>query len=272
MNTEQSGAETMGAAPNRKMPALFVGHGSPMNAIEDNQYVRAWRELGASLSKPAAILSISAHWLTEGTYVHTSSRPKTIHDFWGFPEELYRIDYDCPGAPMLAREVMSLVSGTVVKADSEWGIDHGTWAPLRHLFPGADIPTCQLSIDISKPSRFHYDLGAQLTPLRERGVLIIGSGNIVHNLGRISFDPEAQPYDWAVEFDELAAKCIEAGDHESLIAYKNLGEAASLSVPTPDHYWPLLYTLGVQGKDERISFPVEGLAHGSISMRAILIS
>ena len=203
-----------------------------------------------------------------------AAQPTTIHDFWGFPEDLYRVRYDCPGAPELAAELRSLIKVARVEPDAEWGIDHGTWVPLRFLFPDADIPTLQLSIDLARPSRFHYQLGAELAPLRDQGVLIIGSGNIVHNLGRVSYDSDAEPFDWAEEFDAQARELIEAGDHEALIAYEELGKAASLSIPTPDHYWPLLYVLGLQGKDERggaepISFPVEGIAHGSVSMRAV---
>ncbi len=254
-----------------RMPALFIGHGSPMNGIEDTPYARAWRDLGARLPRPAAVLSISAHWLTEGTFVLDAAEPKTIHDFWGFPEELYRVEYECPGSPALADELRAIVEGANIRPGSDWGLDHGTWVPMRHLFPFADIPTFQLSIDISRPAQFHYDLGAELAPLRDKGVLILGSGNIVHNLGRISYDPDAPAYDWATEFDALAAELIAAGDHASLIAYEQLGGAASLAIPTPDHYWPLLYVLGIQNVEEQITFPVEGIAHGSVSMRTVAL-
>jgi len=257
-------------APER-MPVLFMGHGSPMNGIEENRYSRAWREIGARLPSPKAVLCISAHWLTRGTFTHDGPKPKTIHDFWGFPRELYEISYDCPGSPELAREVRSLVHGTPVEPDSEWGLDHGAWVPLIKMYPHADVPVFQLSIDISRPAAFHYELGRELAPLREKGVLIVGSGNIVHNLGRVSFEPDAAPYDWAMEFDALSRDLIERGDHKELIAYEDLGRAASLSIPTPDHYWPLMYILGLQLPAEPVSFPVEGIAHGSVSMRTVLI-
>lgn len=254
-----------------RTPVLFVGHGSPMNAVEDNEYARAWRRLGESLPRPRAILSISAHWLTRGTRVDVSQRPATIHDFWGFPERLYRKEYGCPGAPELAARVQAMIHEAMVEPDSEWGLDHGTWMPLVRIYPSADIPTFQLSIDLTQPAGFHYRLGAELASLRDEGVLIMGSGNIVHNLGRVDFDPGAPPYDWAVEFDELAGRLIEAGDHEALMAYEKLGSAARLAVPTPDHYWPLMYILGLQGRSDRVSFPVTGIAHGSVSMRAVLV-
>jgi 4,5-DOPA dioxygenase extradiol len=254
-----------------RMPALFVGHGNPMNGIDDNTYSRAWKELGTRLPKPAAVLCVSAHWLTHGTLVHTARRPRTIHDFWGFPEELYEIEYDCPGAPELAEEIRSLAGVSKVEGDLDWGLDHGAWVPLLRLFPDADIPVFQLSIDMTKPSEFHYRLGEELMPLRERGVLVMGSGNIVHNLGRADYDPEARPYDWSIEFDELSRTLIENGDHEALIDYQALGPAARLSVPTPDHYWPLLYILALRGQEEPVDFPVNGIAHASVSMRAVTL-
>lgn len=254
-----------------KMPVLFIGHGSPMNAIEQNQYTQAWKMLRNKLPKPNAILSISAHWLTKGTFVHANKNPKTMHDFWGFPDELYEIQYRCPGAPKTAAVVQSLIKSSRIESDTEWGIDHGTWVPLRYLFPEADIPVFQLSIDFSKSAQFHYNFGKELAPLREQGVLIIGSGNIVHNLGRMQYARDANPYDWAVEFDELSKELVIKGDHASLIAYENLGKSALISVPTPDHYWPLLFILGLQEKDDQISFPAKGITHGSVSMRAIAI-
>ena len=254
-----------------KMPVLFVGHGSPMNAIETNVYSLAWEELGTKLPKPHAILCISAHWLTDGTFVHISETPKTIHDFWGFPRELYEVRYRCPGAPTVAKEIQSLVAKTDVKPDTEWGLDHGTWTVMRRLFPNADVPVFQMSIDHTKPSDFHYGIGKDLAALRKRGVLIVGSGNIVHNLRVMHYDPDAKPYDWAVEFDELTKQLIAAGDHRSLIAYEKFGKVASLAVPTPDHYWPLLYTIALQEDSEPVSFAIEGITNGSISMRTIII-
>jgi len=254
-----------------RMPALFVGHGSPMNAIEDNAFARGWNKIGRALPRPAATLAISAHWLTEGTFVHVAKKPKTIHDFWGFPKALYDMNYPAPGAPEIAEGVIRDMKKTPIKSDTDGGIDHGTWIVLKRMYPDADIPVFQLSIDMSQPSQFHYELGQALTPLREKGVLIMGSGNIVHNLGNISFEENAQPFDWAMEFDAQAKTLLNKGDYHSLITYEKLGHAAALAIPTPDHYWPLLYTLGLVRANEQLSFPIEGIAHGSISMRAVRI-
>lgn len=254
-----------------KLPVLFIGHGSPMNAIEENQYTHGWKLLSAKLPQPKAILMISAHWLTEGTMVHETEKPKTIHDFWGFPEPLYKIQYPCPGVVEAARLTKSVVKKTRIDSDTEWGIDHGAWVPLRYLFPKANIPIFQLSIDVSKSAQFHYNLGKELAPLRDRGIMIIGSGNIVHNLGRMDHARDAEPFSWAVEFDELAKHRLLKKEHEALISYEGLGKAAGISIPTPDHYWPLLYSIALQEDNESISFPVTGIAHGSISMRAVTI-
>lgn len=254
-----------------RMPALFIGHGNPMNAVEENKFTKEWQTLGLRLPRPKAILCISAHWFTEGSFVTTAEAPQTMHDFYGFPQELYDIDYRCSGASDIARAIESLATRAIVTDNRKWGLDHGTWVPLLRMYPEADIPTTQLSIDMSQPSRFHYDFGRELTTLRNKGVLIIGSGNIVHNLGRIDFDPKAQPYDWSIEFDEKVRELIDNNDHESLIEYENLGRAAMLSIPTPDHYWPLLYILGLINEDDEIAYPVEGIAHGSISMRAVVV-
>ena len=253
-----------------RMPALFVGHGSPMNGIEDNIFTQSWINLAAKLPRPAAILAISAHWLTQETFVHMAQKPKTIHDFGGFPKELYDLEYPCPGAPLYGEATKALLH-LGANDDLDWGVDHGTWIVLHRMYPKADIPVFQMSIDISKPSSFHYELGTQLTKLRERGVLIMGSGNIVHNLGRIDFNENAKAFDWAEEFDDIARKLIENGNHEPLINYEKLGALARLAVPTPDHFWPLLYTLGLTQAGEEASFPIEGLTHGSISMRSVLI-
>lgn len=254
-----------------RMPVLFVGHGSPMNGIEDNAYSRSWQALGSRMPRPRAVLSVSAHWLTEGTFVHVGEQPATIHDFWGFPRELYNVRYECAGSPGLADRVISLVKETEIGRDRDWGLDHGTWVPLKRMLPAADVPVVQLSIDISRPSLFHYNLGRELAALRYEDVLIMGSGNIVHNLGRVSFEPDAEPYDWAVGFDELVRELIESGGHRALIDYENLGDQAALAIPTPDHYWPLLYVLGLQEDGDVAEFPVEGIAHGSVSMRAVLL-
>lgn len=253
------------------MPALFVGHGSPLNGVEDNVYSRGWATLGQSLPHPKAILAISAHWLTEGTYVHVAKVPRTIHDFSGFPKELYDLTYPTQGAPECAQMTKELITSARVLSDNDWGIDHGTWIVLHHMYPYADIPTFQLSIDMSKPSQFHYELGRELSALRKKGVLIMGSGNIVHNLGRIDFNENAPTFDWAGTFDEKVKTLVQNGDHSALIHYEKLGGDAMLAVPTPDHYWPLLYILGLQQNNEEITFPIEGMTHGSISMRSIQI-
>lgn len=254
-----------------KMPVLFIGHGSPMNAIENTVWSEAWKKIGESVPHPRAILSVSAHWLSEGTSVHVAEKPKTIHDFYGFPKALYDMAYPCLGAPADAKETARIITKTEVAQDLDWGIDHGTWIVLARMFPKADIPVFQLSIDMSKPSEFHYELGKELRALREKGILIMGSGNIVHNLGRISFEPKAKPFDWALEFDAVSKKLLETGDDTALIHYEKLGQVANLSIPTPDHFWPLLYTLGAREKNEKekMEFLTDGIAHGSVSMRAI---
>ncbi len=255
------------------LPAVFVGHGSPMNAIEDNEYSRAWHTLGSSLPTPRAVLVVSAHWLTDGsTMVHTGTNPKTIHDFWGFPKELYDISYPAPGAPEHAHTTQEAVTATHIQADTEWGLDHGTWSVLRHMYPSANIPTFQLSIDFSKGGSFHYEVGQELRKLRSHGVLIMGSGNLVHNLGRISFAENATPFDWALEFDATAKDLLSKRSHDRLINHHELGHSATLSIPTPDHFWPLLYVLGASTARDNLSFPVEGIAHSSISMRTVLYS
>lgn len=258
--------------PEKKMPALFVGHGNPMNAIQDSPYSRAWKRLGESLPRPRAILAISAHWLSDRTSVLDATHPRTIHDFYGFPDELYQVTYPCPGAPDLAEEVYHLGAGIPVTKDSSWGIDHGTWSVLRRIYPDADIPVTQLSIDMSMPPRFHFELGRMLLPLRYQGILIIGSGNIVHNLGVLRWEEDAAPYDWAIEFDELVVELIERNDTAALVDYKNLGRAAGLAIPTPDHYLPLLSVLGLRDGSDRVSYPVTGIDLGSVSMRAVLFS
>lgn len=257
--------------PTPRFPVLFIGHGSPMNALQYNTYTKGWAELGKILSRPSAILSVSAHWLTEGTKVHGVEKPKTIHDFYGFPKELYDMRYDAPGSPRLAEETVAVLEPTMVTRDTDWGLDHGTWVPLLHMFPDATIPVFQMSIDVSRSHRAHYELATLLRSLREKGVLIIGSGNIVHNLGNITWEENAKPFEWAECFDERAAMLLADGNHDALIAYEKLGADAALSIPTPDHYWPLLYALGATTKNEPVSFPVRGIAHGSISMRAVQI-
>lgn len=254
------------------MPALFVGHGNPMNAIEETFFVAAWRETAALMPRPKAILCISAHWETEGSFVTSMTHPKTIHDFYGFPDELYRVQYPAPGSPELAERVKELISSTAVRLDEGYsrGLDHGAWSVLRRMYPEADIPVVQLSLDRTQHPRFHYDLATELFPLRREGVLVVGSGNMVHNLRQLDWDPDS-PYPWAAEFDRLATELILAGEHDRLVAYPALGEAARLSIPTNEHYLPLLYALALQQQGEKVAFFTEGLVYGSISMRSLRI-
>ena len=252
------------------LPALFLGHGNPMNALLDNDYTRAWRRLGAAAPAPRAILAISAHWYVPGSAVTIATAPRTIHDFGGFPRELYEVRYPAPGDPELARRVQRLLAPLPVALDDAWGLDHGTWSVLRHLHPGADVPVVQLSIDETRPASFHFEIGRRLAPLRGEGILILGSGNLVHNLHAYAWGRHpAEPYDWAVRFERRARQLMLAGELEPLVAYETLGPDALLSIPTPDHYLPLLYVLGARRADETIAFPIEGVDGGSISMLAV---
>jgi 4,5-DOPA dioxygenase extradiol len=255
-----------------RMPAVFFGHGNPMNALSENRYSRAWRQVGATIPRPEAILSISAHWYTHETAVTAMEKPGTIHDFGGFPQELYEVIYPAPGAPSLASTVRNMLSPISVRLDKRWGLDHGTWAVLRHVFPQADIPVVQLSIDATQRAAFHYEIGKRLAPLRDKGVFIIGSGNLVHNLHAYAWGGHAvEPYDWAIRFEKQVRKLLLSSDHGSLMAYEKLGPDAMLSIPTPDHYLPLLYIIALHGEGEQISFPVEGIDGGSVSMLAVQI-
>jgi len=272
-----------------RMPAVFFGHGSPMNAMEQNRYTEAWRRIGTSIPKPKAILCVSAHWMTRGTAVTAMDKPRTIHDFGGFPQELFEVQYPAPGSPLLAARVRELLTPVSVQLDQSWGLDHGTWSVLAQVFPNADIPVVQLSLDASQPPRYHYDLGARLAPLRDEGVLIVGSGNVVHNLGRIQWAEGAKPHDWATRFNEKVRAHLAAHEHEPLIDYASLGETANatslsrgprldpigddarLSVPTPEHYLPLLYVIAAQGKNETVSLPVDGIELGSIGMLTTIV-
>jgi 4,5-DOPA dioxygenase extradiol len=262
---------TDGNSPNPpRMPVLFIGHGSPMNAIEDNDFTRRLQLLGKTLPKPKAILCVSAHWITEGTWVTRMAHPKTIHDFYGFPKALFEVQYSAPGAPEIADLIKSTVRSPQIQTDEEsWGLDHGTWSVLRHLYPEANIPVLQLSIDLNQPGDYHYQVGQHLKPLRNQGILIIGSGNIVHNLRQMNWDKEAKPYDWAIEFDEWIKKKLLDKDNEALISQFANTKAGRLSVPTPDHYYPLLSTLGTSDLEDNLAFEYEGIQNGSISMRAI---
>lgn len=254
----------------RLMPAIFFGHGNPLNAIARNGYTSAWSRIGEQAPRPRAILSVSAHWYVPETAVTNTTAPRTIHDFGGFPSELYQVRYPAPGDPGLARTVQQLLGRSEVRLDESWGLDHGTWSVLRHVFPAADIPVVQLSIDETKPASFHFGLGKKLAPLREEGVFIIGSGNIVHNLHTYAWGRHTpEPYDWAVRFEDAARQLILAGDSQPLIDYESFGADADLSVPTPEHYLPLLYVLGTRQPADRVRFPVEGVDGGSISMLAV---
>jgi 4,5-DOPA dioxygenase extradiol len=243
-----------------------------MNAIMHNAYTEAWRRIGKEIPKPRAILAISAHWYGSGTGVTVSTAPRTIHDFGGFPQELYQVQYPAPGDPALARRVQQLLAPLAVSLDNSWGLDHGTWSVLRHVYPAADIPIVQLSIDETKPASFHFEIGKKLAVLREEGVLIVGSGNLVHNLHTYAWGGHSRdPYDWAVRFESAARDMMLAGEHKPLIHYETLGPDAALSIPTPDHYLPLLYVLGAQQNGENVRFPVTGVDGGSISMLTVQI-
>jgi 4,5-DOPA dioxygenase extradiol len=254
------------------LPAIFFGHGNPMNAVSDNIYTAGWRKIGEQTPRPKAILSISAHWFVPGTGVTISTAPKTIHDFGGFPRELYQVQYPAPGDPELARRVHTMLQPLPVSFDSSWGLDHGTWSVLKHVYPDADVPVVQLSIDETQPASFHFEIGRRLAPLRAEGVLIVGSGNLVHNLHAYAWGRHMpDPYDWAIRFEQEAKEMMVAGEYEPLIDYEKLGPEAKLSIPTPDHYLPLLYVIGARQAGEAISFPVEGVDGGSISMLTALV-
>ena len=257
-----------------RMPVLFVGHGSPMNAITDNEFVHSWKNLGETLPKPKAILCISAHWETNGTFVTAVPKPPTIHDFGGFPRELYEVQYPAPGSPELARETKSLVTKTGIGLDEKWGLDHGAWSVIRHIYPRADIPVIEMSIDYNKSPQYHYDLAKELSALREKGVLIIGSGNLVHNLRMVAWDKVNEPeygFDWAIAANNSFKHLIMCNNHKSLINYSSLGKEVQLAIPTPEHYLPLLYTLGLKKEDEPVSFFNDKAVIGSLTMTSVRI-
>lgn len=252
-----------------RMPMLFIGHGSPMNAIEDNEFSRSWIAVGKTIPPPKAILCVSAHWESMGTQTTAMEKPRTIYDFYGFPPELYEKTYPAPGSPELAARVLELVGADDTAMDLKWGLDHGTWSVLARLFPKAEIPVVQLSLDVNKNSQEHYDLGRQLKPLRDEGILILGSGNIVHNLRMVVFEDIA--YDWALAFDGMVKKWILDGNHDPLIQYHKQGREAALSINSAEHYKPLLYVLGAQDSGEPVSFFTEKVWGGSVSMRSVRI-
>jgi 4,5-DOPA dioxygenase extradiol len=251
------------------MPAIFFGHGNPMNALTRNGYTEAWRRIGEELPRPKAILAISAHWYVPGIGVTVATAPRTIHDFGGFPKELYQVQYPAPGEPALARRVQSLLAPFDVKLDESWGLDHGTWSVLTHVYPQADVPVVQLGIDATKPASFHFETGKKLAVLREEGVLILGSGNLVHNLRTYAWGHPQEPYDWAMRFEHAARQMILAREYKPLIDYERMGKDAALSIPTPEHYLPLLYVLGAGRNGDSVRFPAEGVDGGSISMLAV---
>ncbi len=250
------------------MPTIFIGHGSPMNAIADNEFTRSLSLLGKKLERPKAILCVSAHWMTEGTWITHMERPKTIHDFYGFPQPLFDIQYKAPGSPELAKDIRQEIMKAKIQLDDSWGLDHGTWSVLKYLYPNADIPVMQLSLDMSKPAEYHFQLGQELAKLRESGILILASGNIVHNLRKISWDENADPLDWAIEFDELVKKKLIDRNFSALQHDFLKTEAGRLSVPTLDHYLPLLYVIGASRSSDKLKFEYEEIQNASISMRA----
>ena len=254
------------------MPVLFVGHGSPMNAIEDNEFSSRWKKLGKEIPKPKAVLIVSAHWLTKGTHITAMEKPKTIHDFGGFPDELFKKQYPSPGKPELAKAAAGLIHSTVVGLDHDWGLDHGAWMIVCNMYPEANIPVLQLSIDYSKDAKYHYELAKEITALRKKGVLIIGSGNMIHNLGMIDWSMmNGGGFDWAIRLNDKFKYLISNDKHDDLINYQKLGKDASLAIPTPDHYLPLMYVLGLKGKNDNVSFFNDKAVGGSLTMTSVYI-
>lgn len=257
-----------------KMPVLFIGHGSPMNAIEDNEFSIRWQQMGKEIPVPKAVIVISAHWLTKGTMVTAMPNPKTIHDFGGFPQALFDVQYTAPGSPELATEIQKLITNPSVELDHDWGLDHGTWSVVKHMYPNADIPVLQLSIDYNKPAAYHYELASQLLILRKKGVLIIGSGNMVHNLRMVAWDKLNEPeygFDWALEMNDIFKNKISNGFHKELIQYEKLHKAATLAIPSPDHYYPLLYILALQTDHDKVAFFNDKAVGGSLTMTSVKI-
>lgn len=256
------------------MPVLFIGHGSPMNGIEDNEFSQRWAQMAKEIPTPKAVLVVSAHWLSNGTHITAMDFPKTIHDFGGFPEELYEVQYNAPGDPLLAKETASLITTTKVELDHDWGLDHGAWTIIRHMYPDAKIPVLQLSIDYAKGPQYHYDLAKELYNLRRKGVLIIGSGNMVHNLRMVAWNrlnDKEYGYDWALKINDRFKELIANGNHDELINYQRLGKEALLAIPTAEHYMPLLYTLGLKGKNEPVNFFNDKAVGGSLTMTSVKI-
>ena len=272
-NSEISHLMTFGENTTR-MPVLFVGHGSPMNAIEENEFVEGWRNIRKSIPRPKAILCISAHWETKGTFVTAVPKPQTIHDFGGFPKALYDVQYPAPGSPELAHETKRIITKTTVGLDEKWGLDHGAWSVIRRIYPEADVPVIEMSMDYSQGPQYHYELGKQLAALRNKGVLIIGSGNMVHNLRLVAWDKMNEPeygFDWAIQANDKFKQLIKSGNHKELINYTALGREVQLAVPTPDHYLPLLYALALKEENEAVSFFNDKPVMGSLTMTSVKI-
>jgi 4,5-DOPA dioxygenase extradiol len=254
------------------MPVLFIGHGSPMNGIQDTEFSRRWTQMAKEIPTPKAVLVVSAHWFTKGTQITAMDFPKTIHDFGGFPKELFAVQYPAPGHPVLAKVTAELLYSAHVELDHDWGLDHGTWTVVRHMYPEANIPVLQLSIDYTKGPQYHYDLAKELIALRKKGVLIIGSGNMVHNLRMVDWDRLNDPeygYDWAIKMNDKFKELIQDGDHKPLISYTSLGREALLAIPTPEHYLPLMYTLGLKTNNDKISFFNDKAVGGSLTMTSV---
>lgn len=260
--------------PTEKMPVLFLGHGSPMNAIEENEFVTGFRNIGKGISKPTAILVISAHWETRGTFVTAMDKPRTIHDFGGFPQALFDVEYPAPGSPELANETKSIIKKTQVGLDEKWGLDHGAWSVVKHLYPNADVPVIQMSIDYTQGAQYHYELARELASLRKKGVLIVGSGNMVHNLGMVAWDKlntDSYGYDWAIEANEKMKKFIMDDNHQPLINFKSQGKAFDLAIPSPEHYLPLIYSLALKESSEKITIFNDKAVAGSLTMTSLKI-
>jgi 4,5-DOPA dioxygenase extradiol len=273
MSLNELNRMTMPFGSTDKMPVLFLGHGSPMNAIEENEFVSGIRSIGKTIPRPNAVLCVSAHWETRGTLVTAMERPQTIHDFGGFPKALYEVQYPAPGSPELARGIRSLVSGSDVELDEKWGLDHGAWSVIKHLYPDADVPVIEMSLDYYKKPEYHYDLAKELTSLREKGVLIIGSGNMVHNLRLVAWEKlnDDFGYDWALEASGKMKSFILSGDHKSLINYKSQGRSFELSIPTPEHFLPLLYALALKDENENTTLFNDKPMAGALTMTSVII-
>lgn len=273
MKLNELGKMTQNLGNTERMPVLFLGHGSPMNAIEENEFVNGFRKVGSEISRPTAVLCISAHWETQGTFVTAMQQPRTIHDFGGFPKALFDVQYPAPGSPELAKETKSLVTKTEVGLDKKWGLDHGAWSVIKHLYPDADVPVIQMSLDYRQSAQWHYDLAKELAALRRKGVLIVGSGNMVHNLGMVEWKRlnETFGYDWAIEANDKMKSSISSGDHAPLINFRSQGKAFDLAIPTPEHYLPLLYTLALQEKGEEVSLFNDRAVAGALTMTSVKV-